>query len=202
MIKYIVNFCFIIFFIALAGCRKEEPITNIFIGDSHIERYDLNYFFPGHNTQNKGISGENINDFRLRIPKYFDVNANCFIEIGINDFTSSYGSESSVNTILSKYNLLISNIRGRFNKIVFISVIPVTKAFASNGKIESIESLFLINRQLKEMLSLENQMIFVDLSNIIYDTEGYLLFKYSNDGVHLNQQGYQLVTNFIRCHVE
>lgn len=47
--------------LSMLSCSDDESVNElIFVGDSHVERWDLPYCFPSHICQNRGMSGSGI----------------------------------------------------------------------------------------------------------------------------------------------
>lgn len=165
---------------------------NVFIGDSHIYRYNLNEFFKNPNLKNRGIDGDTSPGLFYRIDDILKYNPKTiFIKIGVNDIKTGIPADSS-----SKYvNKIIKKIRSNASvqNLYFISMLPNTavnsnKIITYNNMLKGICNkmdvtfinaypYFLVNGKLNEKLN-------------------------SGDGLHLSGEGYYLLSSILKPYIK
>lgn len=167
-------------FLILGSCKRNEPDTIVFIGDSLIRNYDVEKFFPYLNTINYGVDG-------LSIKEMFSINY-CYDEstvvllIGTNDIKSDLSKEE-INRISDEYLKLVNKLV--YKKIICISILP-----RYDIEYNIIEQ---INKKIKEKILDIKNCVFLDISN-------NFLFKYTinpdytTDGIHLSEKGYYVLS--------
>jgi len=193
----IINRCFTIniitlIFISFSGCSsKFEENKYVFIGDSIVAGWDLEYNFPYLDVVNLGKNGATISDSDY-ISSCLDMKQTVVISlIGTNDIATYKGitlSEDSLNEIVSLYRLHIIN-SSAINFIV-ISILPRsgTNAVRMNVQIKKL------NEKLKNMTKEIPNVVFLDVFNYFIGPDGFLDINYTVDGIHLNIYGYELLS--------
>ena len=164
----------------------------IFFGDSITERYDLDKYFHNSDYINKGIGGNTTRDLLARINKdVIDYNpSNVVILIGTNDYSvGKIGKEETIQNIENL--LLILKIKLPETKIYVESIYPVDEEKTSDRFNEDYR---FINDKVKLLCEDMDYVSYVDLYNNLLDG-GKLNSKYSEDGLHLNNDGYVVVSN-------
>jgi lysophospholipase L1-like esterase len=170
---------------------KENQI--VFAGDSQFQYYDTQEFFPGYTIINRGIAGDNTTGLISRLDAIFTAKPKILVlEIGFNDLTH----DGSLDDIISNYAIIINKMKkiSPSTKLIFLSVMP------SNAYIFSVSVKPLVpklNNGLKKLCA-ENNVLFIDLYNTFSDN-GDLKKNYRCiDGIHLNGNGYVILTRAIK----
>ncbi|NEP60394.1 MAG: lysophospholipase [Symploca sp. SIO2G7] len=180
---------------AQAVSNQQPKHLTILAGDS------LSLWFPPEllptetTWLNQGISGETSAGLLNRIDLLDDTDPNVvFVMIGINDLIRGVKSE----TILANQQLTIRNLRQAHPQaqIVVQSILPHSDEQATwegRDRLLSIPNSDIqeINQQLKVIAQMEGA-IYLELYPLFADTNGNLKTELSTDGLHLNQQGYQV----------
>ncbi len=178
-----------------AMLRRDEPPavsdwtdwdgTVVFLGDSITEFCDLERFYPGLRTVNRGISGDTTGGMLERVEA--DV---CALEPevvvvhgGINDiFTGVDG-----NTVVENLLAIVSRIREALPdaQIIVQSVYPVEEfdSLTFTGIIRAV------NARLEELAG-ENGYAWADVYTALAGEDGRLAHGYADDGLHPNDDGY------------
>lgn len=171
----------------MVSCSSDED-TYLFIGDSLVEGWDINYFFPSQIVYNEGIGGatiNKINELGLSVN-----NKTCVLLIGTNDISGVPTnqlplSEEARKTIVLDYLNLIDSYKDA-NKIIAISILPRSSRVVN-------ESIMLINEELKSELLTRSNVLFLDVfEKYIY--KGEQNGSYFPDKLHLNYYGYEILT--------
>lgn len=160
----------------------------VFVGDSLIEANNWNELFPNQFTKNRGIIADTTEGVLNRIDGIIDGQPKkIFFMVGTNDIEFGVSSKE----IVSNYKQIIQNIqKGSPETDIYVeSILPINDdALLSNRTNESIKSL---NSEL-ETLTDQLQVNYIDLYTSFLDEDNKLDDKLSEDGLHLNGEGYIL----------
>lgn len=116
------------------------------------------------------------------------------LTIGINAI-NSYKSDAFYND----YKKLLKKIKSATPDSVIIiqSILPVTANWASNnGKSNCNQYIIQANQKLYEIAK-EEECYFLHTFEDLCDEQGFLLKKYSGDGIHLSRAGYEKMFDHI-----
>ena len=85
------------------------------------------------------------------------------------------------------------------NQIIPIvcTIIPAGKASAHIGDYSVVDSIQEFNQWVREYAE-EKSIPMIDYAAAIQDDNGFLPRKYSKDAVHLNENGYEVISNAAR----
>ena len=125
-------------------------------------------------------------------PKYI------VITLGIRNGVQ-YCSEESFKEY---YKKLISSVKETSpnTQMILQSVFPVSKNFEKNNAGITAEKIKIANVWISEIAK-ECGAAYLDTHSALCNTRGYLLSEYdSGDGLHLNNEGYKAVLQYIRTH--
>lgn len=184
--------------------KTDENI--IFFGDSIIQGYDVNKFFPKRNVINKGVSGNKTEDLIERINKdVYEYNpSKVFILIGVNDMCHGIDKEDIILNIQTIINGIKINRSGA--RIYIESIYPINNKKLKDEKLEYAYDLknsdiIDMNKKIKKLAE-ENQIVFVDVYDDLTDSKGDLKELYTKDGLHLNNLGYLKLTSLLKDYIE
>lgn len=178
----------------------------VFFGDSMIEIYDIEKFFPKNNVINSGISGNKTEDLIERIDKdvYIYNPSMVMILIGINDLNN----EIDENDICLNIQKIISGIKAnRPNATIYVqSIYPINKDiieennynYANNFNNDNIKEL---NNKIKEICK-ESNVNYINVYDKLLDKEGNLKRTYTKEGLHLNNLGYIKVSSILEEYIK
>ena len=190
---------------------KNDPIGYnkiVFIGNSityGMRRWDKK--LEANNLVNRGISGDFSEGIQKRLDEIIHFKPIAvFILIGINDFfrdstVSIYVTPSYVaNNIIATAKEIKKGAPK--TKIYLQTILPINTAHNLMSRPEDIRHYYYylnkdhspsLNQQIIEtnVIIKENDMFeVIDLHSIFLDSENELDLKYSHDGLHLNETGY------------
>jgi lysophospholipase L1-like esterase len=175
----------------------------VFMGDSITEFWGtINpAFFEGRPYVNRGISGQTSPQMLLRFRD--DVialkPAVVVILAGVNDIAGNKGPatlEEITDTIFSMIELANEN----HIKVILCSVLPASD-FPWRPNHEPATKIVALNTLLRDY-SNANAIPFVDYHTAMTDDEGGLAVAYSNDGVHPNKEGYQVMATLLQYSIQ
>ncbi len=161
------------------------------IGDSLVDGAEWHEMFPSKSIANRGIDGDTTEGVLNRLNNiYLAKPQKAFILIGANDLIR----EKSIDHILERYKQILTNlIDNKITPYVF-SIIHVG---ANKNNINPKITEF--NHKL-EIYLLKNKIVFIDLNDNLSNND-ILNSKYSEDGLHLNGDGYTVIMNAMRKHI-
>lgn len=179
--------------------KKAEPIKGgvVFLGSSSVRFWPTRDFFPALLAVNRGISGSHLADARLYVDKtVFPYRPKLIIfYAGENDISSGARPEN----VLTEFQNFVQRVHEELTetKIVFISIkpSPIRRAIWTRMR----EANVLIEL----FCTSDERLRYVDVANHMLDREGnprQELFR--EDGLHMNNLGYQLWTRLISPIVE
>lgn len=174
------------------------PENIVFLGDSITDFYDLDKYYEGYHVVNSGIGGNQtkdiLDDMNGRVYQYNP--SKIFILIGTNDLHDGKSVEEISDNIKQIVDEIVKNRPE--TKIYLESIYPVNKDInevavgtRTNSDITEINNLL-------EDFCEEKDINYVDIYNLLTDDDGNLSNEYSNDGLHLNDKGYEVVTDKIK----
>jgi len=173
---------------------KEVDVNHnavVFLGDSITEYYDVTKV--DENAINYGISMDTTVGLIRRIPDYQTLNnaSLIFLLIGVNDINRY---NRSPLLIAKKYDAIIKMLPESV-PVVFADVLPVDERVGFHGYNIIIKG---INQKIDEISRSNSRVTYLELYRHIVDETGNLSSLYHDgDGVHLNKDGYKILTQKI-----
>ncbi len=166
----------------------------IFLGTQIIENWDLNHYFTGFETINRGISGQRLAGYLLRfIPDVIELKP----KGAIIEFSSyNFRPQNSVDE-LKDYIASIAAL-ARINEIepVLTTVIPVRQELAMFESYSVSDSLAKFNNWLVEYCR-ENEYLLADFNEALSNNRGFLAEEFSIDNTHLTRAGYDQISRLM-----
>lgn len=167
----------------------------VFLGDSLIERCEWSEILENPNIKNRGISGDSLYGMLKRLDQVTATRPKkIFLMIGINDVISN----QTLEEIVRKYKLALANIKqsSPATQVYIQSVLPVNSRFKTPVDNNQI---FLLNRELRVLAEQFNYQ-YIDLYSF-FTIDNQLAYRYTNDGLHLNGEGYgawkEIIKNYV-----
>ncbi|MCB0282696.1 MAG: hypothetical protein KDF60_08975 [Calditrichaeota bacterium] len=184
---------FAVFNAELQEIAKEAVV---FLGDSITEQFPIKKFFPDFTIINRGISGDHIDGVIERIDSsVFKLQPHkLFLMIGINDI----GEKRSSSYMFMQYEALFAVLNKNLIRcdLYVYSLLPV----GSERGTQTIEQIKEINIFLKEYCE-THELSFIDLFDLYTDSYGFLDKAYSDDGLHLNENGYKVWVQVLQKYI-
>lgn len=184
--------------------EKEEVVKTeividdnyLFVGDSITARYDLDKYFKDMPVINSGVSGNKtkdiLNDMNERIYKYNP--SKVFLLIGTNDYSSLSNSDTVKNI-----GKIIDGIKDNreYAEVYVQSIYPVNKDISESSVSDrNNEDITEMNKEIKKLCK-EKSVNYINMYDLLVDEEGNLDENYTKDGLHLDSDGYEVVTEEI-----
>jgi lysophospholipase L1-like esterase len=179
--------------------RRQPPPREgfLFVGSSSIVGWNLEKHFPNLPVINRGFGGSEVSDSlqfadRIVIPHRPRV---VVLYAGDNDIAH----KKTPQIVLADYQAFVAKVRSALpnTKIVFVAIKP------SISRWKLVDQMREANRLVREVTQADPLQEFVDIDTPMIGDDGKPkpeLFK--PDGLHLNEDGYQLWSSLVRPHLK
>ncbi len=197
---------FLLLLLALGGCKRQEA-GYVFAGDSHIARWNLHNYFTYSNITNLGLGGDTIKGIQQRLTSNSSTTQTLVIEIGTNDCMKYYNATADTTGLFDyfsqRYTPLLNYLTTRYKHIYVIGIIPVA-SYYNNHKFDLLSGNCYpqLNNWLNSQSSNYPNITYVECNSLLYSNEYILKGEYSTDGLHLNEAGYQLLSNSLNSYLD
>ncbi len=172
----------------------------IFLGNSITDGCNWTELFQDLRVKNRGISGDVTEGILNRLDEVTESHpSKIFIMIGINDLARGISNKE----ILDNYKMIVNRIIEASPKteIYIESILPVNDSYGRFKKhYAKADSIVPMNNELKK-LAKEKGQTYVDLYSFFVDSEGKLKDEFTEDGLHINGNGYQLWKSLVEKYV-
>lgn len=183
--------------VSMYSILPNEPKEIIFLGDSITDRCEWFELFSNPFIRNRGLSGDKTSGVLDRLSEITESKpSKVFIMIGVNDLRH----DVSDSTIKANYVNIIGKIKSDSpdTKIILQSILPVNNDIGdsktTNLKVNSF------NNYIKN-LAVDFKIPYVDINTELLNSSGQLGAKYSEDGLHINGDGYLVWKSVIEEYV-
>lgn len=176
---------------------KSAPVVPgrvVFMGDSITDGWNLARYFPGKPYVNRGISGQTTSQMLVRMfPDVIDLHPAVMIVLaGTNDIAQNTGPETAT-MIEENFEAMTELAQKHGIKVVLCALTPVSDYTASKQtEHRPPVQIRELNQWIREY-SEKSRALFCDYYSAVLDDKGFLREGYSNDGLHPNDKGYQLM---------
>ena len=162
----------------------------VFLGNSITDGGEFSELFKMENCRNRGINSDVISGVSKRLHQVTNGKPKkIFLLIGINDV--SHGKSAS--QIAAEYEKLVERIRTESpeTELYLQSVMPINNSFNRYKNLQGRQDVIPeLNEKIKDMAG-RHQAVYIDLWEVLADTDGTLKKEYTNDGLHLLGAGYK-----------
>lgn len=187
--------------------KKEEVVVMddnyLFLGDSITEQYDLDEYYNDLPVVNSGISGNKtkdlLNDLNNRVYQYNP--SKVFLLIGTNDIQSKVEEDVIVNNIKKILEDIHEN--RPYAKLYLEAIYPVDEG-SSGAQDRTNKEIQSINVSLEDYCK-KNDITFIDMYDLLLDPESdkdRLFEDYSKDGLHISDEGYEVITEELMKYIK
>ncbi len=162
----------------------------ILFGDSILESLD----FKNTNIHNFSIGGETIGLLNNRIQKYkFPDFCKIVIMIGVNDFLFNVNEDKTKKDFKNLIEFVSSKIF--FSNIYILEILPISAEgfFVNRDKINKSIQIFNNNIRMIVKNQNNNNVKVISLYDQFKNHNSNLKSELTNDGVHLNENGKELL---------
>jgi lysophospholipase L1-like esterase len=177
---------------ALAAAQPQKSRL-VFLGDQIIESWPLEVYFPDYETLNRGITGQWLAGFLLRLrPDVLELKPEAVvIQFSSYNFRPQFTVQEIKDYVVSLAELC------RYNNVepLLTTVIPV-RGNENVFRAEGFQPYFVadstaqFNRWLSDYCRL-NSLLLIDYNSALADDDGYLPVALSIDNTHLTETGFK-----------
>ena len=167
----------------------------VFMGDSITELWSVVYpsFFSEKSYINRGIGGQTSPQMLVRFRA--DVVALkpsvVLLLAGANDIAQNTGP-STIEMIANNIFSMVELAKANHINVILCSVLPVFDFYWRQG-LEPAEKIVSLNKMIREYAD-ANDIVYLDYYSAMLDEQKGLKSIYSEDGVHPNKSGYEVMS--------
>ncbi len=177
-----------------------QPRATIFLGNSITDGGEWSEQYQALSILNRGISGDISAGILNRMDEIVRHKPEkLFLMIGINDLSRNIAPDSVLKNMLQIVTILRSHSPS--SRMYVQSILPVNDGFRKfnyySGQPESINRL---NKNLQDSAG-KYRYMFLDVGKALSDENGKLSAAFTNDGLHLNGNGYTAWKQVVYPHV-
>ena len=169
----------------------------VFLGNSITNFGEWSELFNNIHVKNRGISGDRTEGVYARMDAILTGKPRkIFLMIGVNDLEHGASPDSTVNGIIRIVDIITS--KSPKTTLYIQSILPVNDQFGKFPKhTDKGAAIIEINNKLKHLCK-NRKLTYIDLYGSFKNKEDEKLNpKYTNDGLHLMGEGYQLWAGLI-----
>jgi lysophospholipase L1-like esterase len=182
--------------------KKESRV--VFMGDSITDMWvqtQFGGFFPGKPYIDRGISGQTTPQMLIRFrPDVIELKPKVVVVLaGTNDIAGNTGP-MSIEEIEANLASMAELARAHKIKVVLASILPVYDGGHNQAGKEIVmtdrrppEKILALNAWIKKYAT-ENKLVYLDYFSAMVDEKGFLKRDLSEDGLHPNKAGYEVMT--------
>ncbi len=167
-----------------------RPGAVIFLGDSQIEQAEWHELLADTvPVLNRGITGDHVDGVFERLEEVLRHKPlRIQLLVGINDLIAGKPMEA----IVARYREMVQKIRhdSPDTQLVLWSVLPVNNTVKRVG-IDN-QTVRALNVSIAQ-IARDYALTYLDIHDSLKDTSGNLSPKYTEDGIHLNGEGYRIL---------
>jgi lysophospholipase L1-like esterase len=177
----------------------------VFLGDSITDGWRLNEYFPGKDFVNRGISGQITGEMlgRMQADVLNNRPAAMVVLAGTNDIARGV----SVETIQNNLKMIADLAEKHAIKCVFASILPTSDHHKDkNPRFEMTKGrpngvIKDLNQYIEQMCK-KRGFTYLNYFDAMVDESGQLKAELANDGLHPNQQGYQVMAPLAQAAID
>jgi lysophospholipase L1-like esterase len=179
------------------------PGRVVFLGDSITDGWDLAKYFPGKPYVNRGISGQTTMQMVVRMhPDVVHLQPAAFILLaGTNDIARNTGPET-LEMVEDNFRAMCELAGSHRIKIILCLLTPVSD-YTKSKQTEHRPPTEIVNlNHWLESYARDVHAQVADYYTPLVDDKGMLRDGYSNDGLHPNARGYELMAPVAEAAIE
>ena len=183
--------------------QPPDPKRVVFLGDSITEGWHLQQFFPGKPYVNRGIGGQTTPQMLVRTyPDVIDLKpAAVIILAGTNDIAQNTGPET-LTMVEENFQAIIELAQRHGIKVILCLVTPVGDYSVHKWTEHRPPSDILkLNAWLREYAA-KTHAVLADYYSVLVDEKGAMRQSDSDDGLHPNAKGYELMVPVAESAIE
>ena len=173
----------------------------VFVGDSITDLYPLDDYYADlpKATYNRGIAGDTTDGVLERMKvSLFDLQpSKIVLMIGINDINSG-----NVDNLASNYEQILTQIKQNLPsaQVYCMSILPLGEKILDYVQLDIDEKNNIVksfNTQIQSLVA-QKGYVYLDLFHSVCDSNDRLVGDYTDDGIHLNTNGFAVWTGLVK----
>ncbi|MFZ0959675.1 MAG: SGNH/GDSL hydrolase family protein [Terriglobia bacterium] len=185
--------------------EKAPPVAGrvVFLGDSITDGWDLAKYFPGKPYVNRGISGQTTMQMVVRMhPDVIHLSPAAFILLaGTNDISRNTGPET-LEMVEDNFRAMSELAESHHIKIILCLLTPVSD-YTKRKQTDSRPPADIVSlNHWIESYAPDVHAKVADYYTALVDDKGMLREGYSDDGLHPNAKGYELLAPVAEAAIE
>jgi len=185
--------------------RNEAPVNSediVFIGNSLIENGKWTEYFSTQRIVNRGITGDETMGIYDRLYQILPAKPKkIFLQTGANDISH----DLTVDEIVKRIAMVVDKIREESpeTQLFLQGSLPINESFKRYQKLNGKTNMFPQLNNSLEQLAKSRNIVFINLFPLFTNNKTNELRKdLTNDGLHLNRQGYEIWVKAIEQYVK
>lgn len=185
---------------AVAPAKNEQRV--VFMGDSITDSWDdpsYGGFFPGKPYFDRGISGQTTPQMLIRFRRdVIELHPKVVVILaGTNDIAGNTGP-TTLEAIEDNFRSMVELAHTNGIRVVLASLLPVSDYERRDGKpiTQTVRrppvQIKALNDWLKQYAA-QSHSVYLDYFSAMVDEKGFLKDELSNDGLHPNIKGYDVM---------
>ena len=178
--------------------KKCEVGHVVFVGDSITDGCDLSLYYPELDAYNRGISGDTTGGVLQRMGiSIYDLEPSLIVLlIGTNDYERSF--KHSNEYILSNYRKILQQIKEHCpnTRVIAQSVYPIADVSFHDHYRYGHGHIKELNQGISSLCE-EFGYAYADVYSLLEDEDECMDMRYSKDGLHPNDLGYQVISAYL-----
>ncbi len=181
---------------AFATADREHPTAGesvVFVGSSSIRMWKLDKWFPGLPALNRGFGGSHIADATHYLDLLVLRHKPQVVVFYAGDNDMARGLLPA--DVVSDYRAFVEKLQAALpeTRLVYVAIKP------SIARWKLYPQMREANRQIAEIAAADPQQTFVDIATPMLGDDGTPRAElFLDDGLHLNDEGYQLWTSLVQ----
>lgn len=175
----------------------------VFLGDSITDGWKLSQFFPDKPYINRGIGGQTTPQMLVRVyPDVVDLKPAAVILLaGTNDIAGNTGPQT-LTMIEENFQAITELAEAHGIKVILCSLTPISDYTAHQQSPQRPPADILkLNAWLRDYAA-KTHAGFADYYAAVVDSKGMLKEGFSDDGLHPNAKGYELMAPVAEAAIE
>ena len=178
----------------LLSCDSYVDNKMIIAGDSMAYHLCADDYMLGRVCENVAVNGSLIQDVKKQLSRVQSNEGDILVVwSGINNFFRCKGDDC-VDEILVLYSKLLDEYATHYEKIILIELLPTIATFEDG----SVDVVPIINRRLRLIVDEYENVVLLRHNEALLNIDGSLNETMTTDGLHLNENGNDLVWSELR----
>ncbi len=174
----------------------------VFIGDSITDLYPLGDYYSDLDlmTYNRGIGGDTTKGVlkRMDVSLYAIQPTKVVLMIGINDINGGVPFKETSNN----YKAILDGIKTNLpNTVTYcMSILPMSDKILEVAQVDILgqnQKVREMNEEIKPIIA-DHGYTYLDLYSLVQDENQKLRNELTDDGIHLNSNGFAIWTNLVK----